>query len=74
MIITHDSQGRPFRDDISFRDSQQAFRDALANGIFDYEDTDRWVGHFMYMHTDAAGQDVFKHRDTREYLTTDYIV
>jgi hypothetical protein len=27
-----------------------------------------YAGHYMFMGTNAAGVDTFKHRDTREYL------
>ena len=51
----------------SRRDAQQAFADAIANGIM----TSTTAGDYMYMWS-AGIQDVFKHRDTRDYLNTDY--
>ena len=51
-----------------FRDPQQAFRDAIANGVFGEES----AALYMYMHSEDI-QDVFKHKITREYLKTDYI-
>ena len=53
---------------MNFRDPQQAFRDAIANGIFGEESP----ALFMYMHSEGI-QDVFKHKITRKYLTTDYL-
>ena len=62
----------------TFRDAQQAFRDAIANGrLSDDPTAANYAGRYMYMHTQqqpplmgrsAAQRDLFKHIDTREYL------
>jgi hypothetical protein len=55
---------------MTFRDSQEAFRDAIKSGRLQVADQHKaaFAGHYMYMGTDAAGVDLFKHCDTRQYL------
>jgi len=53
---------------IAFRDSQQAFADAIYNGVLSVSrDADHYIGDYMYMFTEH-GQDNFKNRNTRQYL------
>ena len=51
----------------TLRDAQQAFRDAIQQDLLP-GGPDDW----MYMHSEGI-QDVFKNRNTREYLTTNYV-
>ena len=54
---------------MTFRDSGQAFADAIAKGrLVDHPNgVDPYAGDYMYMGT-AYGIDLFKHIDTRQYL------
>ncbi len=55
----------------TFRDAQQAFKEAIAAGRLSAEPTsDNYAGRFMYMGTkpEPTPRDLFKHIDTREYL------
>tara|TARA_R110002051_G_scaffold7078_1_gene33329 strand:+ start:56 stop:415 length:360 start_codon:yes stop_codon:yes gene_type:complete len=55
---------------ITLADSSQAFEKALRSGRLSYDPADsNYVNNYMYMHTEA-GKDMFKHRDTRQYLPT----
>ena len=53
----------------TFRDSQQAFRDAIRQG--ELEDTDnnngKYAGDYMYMHS-IKNTDYFKNINTRKYI------
>ena len=53
----------------TFRDSQQAFQDAIRQGAL--EDTDnnngKYAGDFMYMHS-VKNTDYFKNINTRKYI------
>ena len=50
-------------------DSVKAFDDAIAAGHLNTNQNSlRYAGNFMYMHTDASGADSFKHIITRQYL------
>ena len=51
-------------------DSVKAFDDAIAAGhISTNQNSARFAGNYMYMHTDtASGADSFKHIITRQYL------
>ena len=52
-----------------FRDSQEAFEDAIADGeLSEDEGADNWAGNYMYMFTDDEGTDQFKNIRTRVYL------
>jgi hypothetical protein len=55
-------------DAMTFRDSQQAFEDAIEAGRLS---TDKalanYAGNYMYMHTDDDGRDSFKNIETRFY-------
>ena len=54
------------------RDSQQAFKDAIGNGILNEdEQSPLYAGNWMYMHSDGI-QDAFKNIISREYLHTEY--
>ena len=56
--------------DITHRDPDRAFEDAIASGFFSADPTDlHYAGHFMYMHTGYQG-DAFKNIDTRYYVYT----
>ena len=51
-----------------FRDSQQAFADAIKTGKLTTNQTDDlYAGHWMYMCT-VNGEDQFKNIQTRQYL------
>ncbi len=51
-----------------FRDSQQAFADAITRGSLNTRrESIRFAGGYMYMHSDSKG-DHFKHIDSRRYL------
>ncbi len=53
----------------TFKDSQQAFREAIAQGrLTDHQPDSRYAGNYMYMGT-WDGKDAFKHTDTRQYLS-----
>jgi len=53
----------------TFRDSQEAFQDAIKQG--ELEDTDnnngKYAGDYMYMHT-RENTDYFKNINTRKYI------
>jgi hypothetical protein len=52
----------------TFRNSQVAFADAIAQGTLSVSrDADAYAGNYMYMGT-ANGRDAFKNINTREYL------
>ena len=54
----------------TYRDSQQAFEDAIASGFLsDEKGSDRYAGKWMYMHTDEQG-DAFKNINYRNYIHT----
>lgn len=54
--------------EITFRDSQTAFAEAIAKGRLSMlEGYNNFVGSYMYMGT-YKGKDLFKNRDTREYI------
>ena len=45
-----------------------AFDEAVKQGRLSYSSGDEnYVGHYMYMGTDANGKDMFKHILTRKY-------
>lgn len=53
---------------MEFRNSQEAFRDAIASGLLSVSrDADHYVGDYMYMGT-INGEDQFKNINTRLYL------
>lgn len=59
---------QPSNPGIEFKDSDQAFDDAIRAGrLSDDESRSDYAGNFMYMGT-HAGVDLFKNIDTREYL------
>ena len=61
-------------EDMTFRDSKEAFDEAILHGYLttiDYEDG-KYAGEWMYMHTDIKGRDNFKHKITRKYMVVDY--
>ena len=52
----------------TFKDAQQAFREAIAAGrLSDDQKALNYAGHYMYMGT-YSGLDQFKHINTRQYL------
>ena len=51
--------------DLTVRDTQQAFRDAIRKGEMNQPEE------YMYMYSDGL-TDYFKHRVTREYLVVAY--
>ena len=59
---------------ITFRDSKEAFDEAILHGYLtniDHEDG-KYAGDWMYMHTDINGSDHFKHIITRKYMIVEY--
>tara|TARA_R100000700_G_C3052929_1_gene71379 strand:+ start:196 stop:414 length:219 start_codon:yes stop_codon:yes gene_type:complete len=59
--------------DYTFRDSQEAFEEAILHGYLttiDYEDG-KYAGEWMYMHT-IGTTDYFKNINTRKYLEIPY--
>jgi len=55
----------------TFRDSQQAFQDAIDKGTLSTDNNaDNFAGHYMYMHTSRGGVDAFKNINTRQYITS----
>ena len=53
----------------TFRDSQKAFQDAIDKGILNEQpSSNMYAGNYMYMFTEASGQDAFKHINTRKYI------
>lgn len=53
---------------MEFKDSKEAFQEAIAQGRLSTHSTDdNWAGNYMYMGT-TESSDMFKHIDTREYL------
>ena len=53
----------------TYNDPTEAFNRAIAQGrLSESTMSDRYAGDFMYMGTDSAGRDLFKHIDTREYI------
>ncbi len=51
------------------RDPAIAFEQAILDGrLSDFPPSSRYAGNYMYMGTNAAGVDTFKHIDTRQYL------
>ncbi len=64
-------QGANIMDTPTFRDSQQAFADAIAGGVLSEDRAaPTYAGHYMYMHT-TGQRDLFKHQDTRQYIHND---
>ena len=56
--------------EITFRDSDEAFQDAIDAGVLSLDPcSHRYVGDYMYMHT-LGPVDSFKHRDTRKYIAS----
>lgn len=54
---------------MTFRDSNEAFADAIKAGrLSDFRLAANYAGKYMYMGTNEAGEDLFKHIDTRQYL------
>ena len=54
--------------DPTFKDSDQAFQDAIDAGRLSANEADaNYAGNYMYMGT-WAGVDSFKHINTRKYL------
>jgi hypothetical protein len=54
---------------MNFTEPGRAFDAAIRAGRLSTNPTaSNYAGHYMYMGTDAAGQDLFKHSDTRQYL------
>ena len=55
---------------MTFRDTGDAFRDAMAAGRLSDSRSSKlpYVDDYMYMGTDDTGRDLFKHIQTREYL------
>lgn len=50
------------------RDPQTAFENAIKAGRLSANPAmSKFAGHYMYMHTDAKGRDVFKNIITRAY-------
>ncbi len=53
---------------MTFRDSRQAFDDAIkANRLSTDPREPNYAGLYMYMHTDDDGHDAFKNIETRRY-------
>ena len=53
---------------MTFRDSQQAFNDAIKAGrLSEVPEASNYAGRYMYMGTDATGKDLFKNIDSRQY-------
>lgn len=53
---------------MKFRESQEAFDDAIELGCLSRVETDdNFAGNYMYMHSDST-YDYFKHITTRKYL------
>jgi hypothetical protein len=58
-------------DNVTFRDSKEAFADAIASRHLSGDPYNaKWAGHYMYMYTQGT-LDHFKHRDTRRYLAVE---
>ncbi len=56
-------------DDMTFRDAPCAFENAIHTGILsDDPRSPCYAGKYMYMFTDPARGDAFKHTDTRHYI------
>jgi hypothetical protein len=56
------------KSDSTFRDSMQAFNDAIKTGrLSDDSTSDRYAGRYMYMGT-VNGKDLFKDIDDRKYI------
>ena len=54
---------------MTYKEPQQAFKDAIGKGRLSDSPRDwNYAGQFMYMGTDEAGIDLFKHSTTRRYL------
>ena len=52
-----------------FRDHKEAFENALKSVFLrNDENSELYVGNWMYMHTEPNGFDAFKHIITREYI------
>jgi hypothetical protein len=50
-------------------DSQAAFNKAIQTGrLSGHPSAANYVGNYMYMGTNEADKDLFKHIDTREYI------
>ena len=59
-------------DNVTFRDSKEAFAHAIAGRhLSDDPYHEKWAGHYMYMFTQGT-LDHFKHRDTRKYLKVEH--
>ena len=55
---------------LTFRNAQEAFEDAIKSGLLSPNEQSRYfAGRYMYMGSRDGG-DLFKHIDTREYLTS----
>lgn len=55
-------------EDVTFRDTQEAFREAIESGRLSRDrEKENFVGFYMYMGT-WEGMDHFKHSLTRKYL------
>lgn len=53
----------------TFRNSQDAFEDAIKHGALQREQrSDTYAGNYMYMYTEG-GADFFKNIFTRKYIT-----
>lgn len=62
---------------IEMRDAVVAFDDAIRNAgeLSVDRDAPNWAGHFMYMGTEVGEReeyDLFKHRETRQYMRIRY--
>jgi hypothetical protein len=56
-------------ENMTFRDSREAFEDAIALGVLSDDPTStRYAGKFMYMGTHPESGDAFKNIDRRNYL------
>ena len=55
-----------------YQQMRKAFEKAVVDGRLSHnENSVRWIGDWMYMFTDKNGVDMFKHKDSRQYLSTD---
>lgn len=60
----------PGQPNIRFRDTQEAFEKAIVDRrLSDNPDAENYAGLYMYMGTQEDGFDLFKHRETRRYLS-----
>ena len=60
--------------EMTFRDSKEAFNEAILHGYLTTIDNEdgKYAGEWMYMHTDINGSDHFKHIITRKYMVVEY--